>query len=190
MTENENLIKKQQAVADRALVMSYLIDPFAIVAGGAPRDWYFNKPAKDIDLFFSVKDHVQIHIINEMLKIAGFEVDSSKAADDLPDWYNHNPNIRAVFNAQIDDVDVQLILVKDSPFKVVNQFPLSICKAWYKNGQIQTDKDFNITVKHKSIFKTNTLYAQGNAYLKKVLDKFKDFQYYDNLGELLIAVYK
>ena len=48
-----NTIEQQKLVADKVLNQLYLICPEAIVAGGAPRDWYLGKPANDIDVYFS-----------------------------------------------------------------------------------------------------------------------------------------
>jgi hypothetical protein len=184
----DKVINEQRAVADKALSMVYTIDPFAIVAGGAPRDWYLRRVATDIDLFFSVRDGVQIGIVHKILEKAGFSIFRVKTGEGLPEWYKINPKIKAVFESNIDGICVQIILVDKKTFDVVDEFPLSICKTWYKNGRIVLEQDFIRSIKRKVIYKTNNLYANGHVYLKKILAKFPDYRYYDSLEKLALDV--
>lgn len=181
---NENLIKHQKTVADEVLSRMEIIDPFCIVAGGAPRDWFHGRIATDIDLFFSVKQGVQIGVIINQLAKAGFIVTDTCWGQSIPEWYKLNPCVRAVFNTDVAGQKTQMILLSTSTFDVVDQFPLSICKAWYKRGNLRTTKDFDRTVKHKAIYKTSELYANGHVYLQKILAKFPDYDYYDSVSKL------
>lgn len=179
------LIGLQKQVADTALDMMYLIDPYCIVAGGAPRDWYFGKEAADIDLFFHCPQASTQATMEEMLLRAGFKVTSTKTGDDIPDWYKKNPYLKTVYETEAFGVKVQLLrMSKQTWDSVIDKFPLSICKAWYKNGKAHYEKDFLRSVEFEAIYKTNTIYNNEHQYIQKVLAKFPQYKYYENLESL------
>lgn len=177
----EALITKQKAVADRILDKLFPICPFAIVAGGAPRDWHFGKPAADIDVFFySPVD--QLIIVSEMLRHVGINIDNApRTADNLPEWYKLNPNLKAVFETNVDGVNVQIMLmIGKTQDTVVPEFPFSICKAWYKHGSIQLDAEFKKCERHKIVVQTNKLYSDEHKYVQKMKNKFPDWEFFSN----------
>jgi len=47
-----SLIEQQRQSANAVLDKLRCLDSRAIIAGGAPRDWYFSKLANDIDIFY------------------------------------------------------------------------------------------------------------------------------------------
>ena len=55
----DSRIRYQLQVADLALTLAESIDPSAVIAGGAPRDWAFKRAANDIDIFLSVSPNVR-----------------------------------------------------------------------------------------------------------------------------------
>jgi hypothetical protein len=179
-----NTIEKQQQVANRALDLMYLIDPYSIVAGGAVRDWYFDKEASDIDLFFYCPQASTVETMNKMLKQAGFLISSVKDGEHIPEWYKKNPYLKAVYEASINGVKVQLMrMSKPTLNSVIDKFPLSICKAWWKNSKAHYEKDFLRSVKFKAIYKTNDIYNNEHQYIQKILAKFPEMKYYDSFDE-------
>lgn len=178
-------IEKQKKVADNVLDKLKHFDPTAIVAGGAPRDWYFGKEASDIDVFFYVRGDLPTSWISDILEEMGFVTHRVNTGEGLPDIYKKNPHLRAVFDCTVDGVDVQLLLMHKPTFvSVIPEFPLNICGAWYKYGEIRTTKGFDRAVKHKAIVKVNTLYANEDAYIQKIKSKFPDFKYYPSYEKL------
>lgn len=182
-------IAKQKRVADSCLQRLLPIDPNAIVAGGAPRDWYFSKEASDIDLFL-YHSVASTTCMKRMLEELGFEITEVKHGHNIPEWYKLNPNLNAVFETVVNSQKVQIMLMKDITFKsVIPEFPLSICKIWYKNGSIRTEKEFDVSVKLKAIFKTNSIYGEDHVYLKKILDKFPEYTYYNSFENLKTKIF-
>ena len=183
-------VAMQKAVADECLSMIELIDPTAIVAGGAPRDWYFGKEASDIDIFFYSrpdisKTAISLHLERigfKDLKIVQFTGDESFHMDS---WYARNHLLRQVWDTVFDGVNVQLVLMK-SPTResVVPKFPLNICRIWYKDGKINLTPDFERAVNWKSIVKCDELYADSRKYLQKIKSKFPDFRFYNSYEDL------
>jgi hypothetical protein len=172
------LIAKQKAVADKILDKLFPIDPFAICAGGAPRDWHFGKPATDIDIFFHTSVD-QLTIVEEMLKHVGIKLDGVRHAESLPEWYKLNPALKCVYECTVDGVSVQLMFMNaKTQDAVVPQFPFSICKAWYKHGKITLDSDFKKCEKHKIVVQTNNLYSDEHKYVQKIKAKFPDYEFF------------
>lgn len=174
-------VEKQKLVANAVLDMLRTVDPSAIVAGGAPRDWWFNKPATDIDVFFYFRHDLHLGYITRVLYECGFDILYSKDDSNLPEWYKKNPNLRAVFGTRVDGVEVQLILLRNPTFGVVGTFPMSICQIWYKNGEIRTTNSFIKSVEEKVLIKTNHVYSNGDKYIQKIREKFPTYKYYDSL---------
>lgn len=176
----EALITKQKVVADKILDKLFPIDPFAIVAGGAPRDWHFGKPATDIDVFFHTNVR-QITIVEQMLKHVGIEISQSRTADNLPEWYKLNPNLLYVYETVVDGVTVQIMLMNAHTHdSVIPQFPFTICKAWYKHGRIELDREFKKCERHKIVVQTNKLYSDEHKYVQKMKGKFPEWEFFDN----------
>ena len=175
-------IEEQKKIADEVLDRLYVLDPYAIVAGGAPRDWYFEKEANDIDVFFYLPKRYTCDVRDKLMDKLGFDMERIGPEEDgFSEGYKINPHIYAVYNVKGYSTPVQLIQMNSPTWdSVIPQFPLSICKAFYKNGKIRQDKDFQISVKHKVIYKTNDLYANGNAYLEKILKRFPDYIKFDD----------
>ncbi len=179
-----NTIEKQKEAANRALDMMYLIDPYSIVAGGAVREWYFGKEASDIDLFFYCPQASTISCMHDMLVAAGFEITEIKLGGKIPEGYKKNPYLKAVYETSIDGVKVQLMrMSKPTWNSVIAKFPLSICKAWWKNDKAHYEKDFLRSVKFKAIYKTNDIYNNEHQYIQKILAKFPEMTYYDSFDE-------
>src|SRR5690606_9292813 len=107
---------------------------------------------------------------------------SSGFVDEISDSeYKKNPDLHRVLETEIDGVKVQLMQMEKPTWGcVVDHFPLSICKAWYKKGTCRYEPEFIKTVDKKIIVKTSSLYANGDKYIRKVRDKFPDFKYYES----------
>lgn len=177
-------IEHQKFVADTFLDKMFPIDPYCIVAGGAPREWHFGKVASDIDLFFYT-GHRAMGCIDAMLKSVGVEYTDVQVGGAIPEWYKLNPHLKGVYNVVYQGVKIQLIRMdKHTHDCVIPNFPLSICHAWYKNYKIHLEKPFIRGEKFKAIYKTAEIYNDEHAYVQKILAKFPDWKYYQNIEAL------
>jgi hypothetical protein len=179
---NRILIKQQKQLADTILQKLEAADPDAICAGGAPRDWFFDKPARDIDIFmYQGSEYCTMNNIGRKLKACGFDVSMKGfSADEFTAVYQKNPDIRAVYNVNCSDgttttTPVQIIVMKKSTYSLLDSFPLSICKVWYKDGYVNTTTDFDITVASNVMFRTCKGYANSDEYIQKVQVKYPEF---------------
>lgn len=182
-------IELQKTIASEVLGIIEWIDPTAIIAGGAPRDWYFGNTATDIDVFFHFRNDLSTIRIEEILKSFGLNVCRTNDGNGLPDIYKKNPMLRCVYDLEYGGEQIQLLLMLEPTFySVIKHFPLNICKVWYKHNTIETTQDFLRSVKHKAIVKVNSLYANGDKYVQKIKAKFPDFKYYESYEKLALEL--
>lgn len=177
-------IEEQKKIASEILDKLFIIDPYAIVAGGAPRDWYFGKEANDIDVFLYINNKYTTDIRDKLIERLGFSLQKVGDTAELKALgYHTNPNILSVYNVLGYGTPVQLILMNAPTWDcVIDQFPLSICKAWYKSEKkgVVIHKDFQDSVKYGVLFKTNELYANADKYLMKIRSRFPGYKYYSS----------
>jgi hypothetical protein len=170
-------LSNQIATADWILTKIEKIDPFAIIAGGAPRDWEHGMMARDVDIFLNVPNSWTISVIARQLNNVCDIRPSAFKGEERMQWYEKNPDIRAVFDWQHLGVDFQFIIVNKPVFDYHQNFPLSICQIMRKNFKNYVTTDFNASKNTKEIYITNKLYNNADAYVTKVLSKYKDMGY-------------
>ncbi len=189
MASISSLIVWQKCVADSLLARLEAIDPHCIIAGGAPRDWYLGRLAKDLDIYLYVPQNSLLrHFKTQLAAIGITEIEQSTlSADDAR--YISNPLVRWVLNYEENGENIQLIVMKESTYtSVVQHFPLSICKVWYKGGKIiPYSRQFTETTDRKAIVKTGTEYSSDGWYIDKIRDKFPEFTYYESMMEFAVA---
>lgn len=171
-------IAVQKLVADKVLEKLELLDYRCIVAGGAARDWYLGKPATDLDVFLYAPQFTSASIRVETLNRLGFNITNSYENWKVNEIYKHNEYVAQLYNCVVDEEKVQIIFMsKPTYISVVDTFPLSISKAWYKNKTIKFSKEFEQSIKYKIIWKTVDSYSNTNKYILKILTKFSDYRY-------------
>lgn len=173
---NTNL-SNQIATADWILTKIEKIDPFAIIAGGAPRDWEHGIVARDVDIFLNVPNSWTIDVMARQSNNVCDIRPSAFKGEERMQWYEKNPDIRAVFDWHHLGVDFQFIIVNKPVFDYHQNFPLSICQIMRKNFKNYVTTDFNASKNTKQIYITNKLYNNADAYVTKVLSKYKDMGY-------------
>ena len=142
-------IERQKELADNLIYKLRAIDPTCIVAGGAPRDWYFGNTATDIDIYVHCNGSPKHQ--SARLKALGFDCKRlGKDTDESNIIYLQNPNIMGVFDITGLEFKVQVIFLSISTFKLLDTFSLSICKSWYTPERgIGLDTDFKLTEKQR-----------------------------------------
>jgi hypothetical protein len=184
-----SIIKLQQAYADQILAMIERLDPFAIIAGGAPRDWYLEREATDLDVYFHPNPNWDKHTLKEQLKVVGFNLDGGGNYEDFQyedfqankSKYGKNEYIKSMYNPNNTAMKVQLMAMSEPTFKsVLPKFPLNLCLAWYKNCKVHTETLFELGVSEKVIICTNSDYLNNDPYIIKIVDRFPEYKYFVN----------
>lgn len=183
-------IMDQMKYADAALYRIQIIDPKARVAGGAPRNWALDLEANDIDIFMkcprSQQTMTDLQQTLRKLIPGDWESIEPPTINDSSE-YKMNSDVEDVFELEAgqERPKIQVIRLSTSTTCLFENFPLSISKIWYHNGEIHTTKDFDISVKHKVIYKTMEEYSDTHPYIKKVRDAFSDYRYFSSKIEFL-----
>ena len=173
-------IDNQKSVADIVLSKLELLDRNCIIAGGAPRDWYLGNLATDIDVYLydSRTTYVYAEQRTNLLSELGFNIQCKHEDWKLPELYQSNHHIKHLYTCELLGKKVQILFVKKPTFtSVVDTFPISISKIWYKNKKIRTTPDFKDSVKYKILWKTVDSYKEDNKYIAKIKAKFSDYLY-------------
>lgn len=174
-----SIVKAQQEYANSLFKKMMVVDPNCILAGGAPRDWFFEKGAKDLD-FYIYQPILTCGQRVIQLNNAGFEVENV-GEDEPVSNYKNNKNIMNVFNVKGADFPVQIISLRIPAFEIVDTFPVSISKIWYRpDCNVRPTDDFILGNRMKSIFVTNEAYGRNGRYIQKIKDKFKEYKFYDS----------
>lgn len=191
-------VNEQMTVAREVLDKIRTLDKKALVAGGAPRDWFCGKAAKDIDIFYwlpTYNDHAaslnsnveQLKALFEgsiELKILGIDTIGAKVFHNIPaaevveDYnnYQRNPDILHVFEFEYKGQTIQLISLATRGVNV-EDFAYNICQAWWDGVKIEYTELFKVGMDKKILIETGQLYANSEAYKRKMREKFSGFTY-------------
>ena len=185
-----SLIEQQKQSSKVVLDKLRCLDNRAIIAGGAPRDWYFSKLANDIDIFYYHEqgkwclDNIgkQIKILQILLgvedvTVLGFNPDRDNI-EPTEDYNNYikNPDIVNVFECMIDGLKFQFIQLRKQNLNV-SKFAYNMCQAWSDGVNIWTTDLFDVGVKKELLIETGELYSNTNKFKQKMIDKFPNYTY-------------
>lgn len=154
-----------------ALFKQDVVDPE--VAGGAPRDWFFNKLSKDIDIF--VNHSTDMNSLLQKLKNNTFvDFDKYVTTEELPENYR-SIYISSVISFKFKGKDFQIIQkALGCNLSAYKYFPASICCITYKNFTLFPSKIFLNGLKHAEIYMQEDL---SENFRRKILMKFPRFRW-------------
>lgn len=160
-------IQQQKDIADKILDKLRIISPYAILAGGAPRDWYFGKEARDFDFYFYSPADTQNAVHGQFRKALDVDVQFKQFNDQM--LYTHMGCIRRILECEIDGIKCQFMQLNEpkQEFKVVDKMSCSICKAWYLGRDVELHKDFKLSVATKTVFLSDG-YNWSDPHPKKI----------------------
>lgn len=156
-------IEQQKATAQSVYEKLKVIDPYCVLAGGAPRDWYFGNECNDLD-FYYVSTATTINACRNQLQGVFKEVEiktlseiheKSSGKRKMSNLYQKMPSLIRVWQCKIAGMEVQFIQLAElgSQFKVIGCMDVSICKIWADvNMNIRLTEAFKKTLASKSMF--------------------------------------
>lgn len=181
-------IEEQKAIADNVLGKLEAVDPYCILAGGAPMDWYLGRPAKDLDIYFySAADKRTTGAVNRQLKSALGDLYKPKSVKEMKkcrgddDVYKHMKYLRRIVDIEVDGMPVQLIEMVEPTFtSVVPEFASDAVKCWYTgDGNISGTDCFYIAHSLRFINLCNG-YTSDNKYIAKLKNKLPRYMVTNN----------
>lgn len=147
-----------------------IIDPHAVIAGGAARDWYFGNDARDIDIYYRGIKGLSCPGRVSQLAVLGFDgVKHLTGGEEYNDAMN---SFLWAYEWRGDDIVVNFIAVTCFPENVIDEFTCNICQAYAApsiNGCFIYGSE-----KFKQAIDTNTIVCAKKDYphTKKMVERF------------------
>lgn len=169
-------IPQQRLVADSILAKLETIDPHAMLAGGAPRDWSFGYEATDLDFYIHLTTMSIADLHKELFDIGLLQNALYPNDFEIVENYKQASAVRWVVTVGYESQKVQIVVMHHPIAEsVLQHFSLSICKIWYKNQTIHTTPEFLKTIEEKVIRQVQP--AFNDNYIEKILAKFPDYTF-------------
>lgn len=204
-SENKGIIKKQKAIGAELLKKLRVISCSAILAGGAPRNWYYNRPANDLDFFVEAPKATGVIQLMESLKVLGVTDMFNMATHKAPGVQKENQgaptdhtydermsDIHAVIEGQYEGQTVQVIFTKVPTYGYIEEhFDTSINMVWcdldyHGELSIRETAPWRATLETGVIFVYDNQNAYHNNHLEKVAGYFPDapMAHYRHIGAI------
>lgn len=155
------------------LLKDKLVSP--VVAGGAPRDWFFNHTAKDIDIFVNPQNLT--NLLRDLTEILNVPL-ISKTTEELPEHYRSD-YITAVITFKYNNIEFQII-IKNNTNDVLKDFPCSLSCISYSDFNIKPTQIFLNSIRNGVLYFKNTCNQKYERKMIKLFPTYK-IQYRVNL---------
>lgn len=169
-------IEQQKEMAKHVYAKLKLADPDCILAGGAPRDWYFNTPCNDLDFYFCSTTRT-MGATRKQLEMLGFEGVRHVSDPFTSELYKSMEGLVRIWEWEYQGMTVQFIQLSEPKHRwsVVDNMDISICKAYCLNDTdltIRLHKDFKLTVASGVMFLKDG-YDWSQKHATKMKERFK-----------------
>ena len=195
------MIEHQKVVAKSVLKKLQTLDLYAVLAGGACRDWLLDIEATDLDFYLYYNPNYPASALKGVLGGLFGDIDITEIERKPNEWYDNldedkrksfekevlskhgfrytsDISISNVFEFTIDGVKCQVIFKNDLvyPENLIGNFCFDICQAYTLNiDEIKTTPEFDKAIENKVIQITGKFYSQKDTYIKKIKSKFPDY---------------
>ena len=153
-----SVIKEQKRIANKIIRKLSQLDCRFILAGGAPRDWFFKRSANDLDFWIkeSSFDTSKLEGIIENLSDEK-KLNKTYGNFENPIMYRTGrytciDGICKTYECVIDGLPVQFIIMNCDTEDVINTFGSSICMFWYDQKKIYSDRRAKFSILTKTIY--------------------------------------
>ena len=168
-------IDKQKLIAKNVYDKLCLADPDCLLAGGAPRDWYFGEPCNDLDFYFC-STACTMGSTKRQLENIGFEGVKHISDPFTSELYKSMEGLVRIWECLVDGMKVQLIQLANSAhrWRVVDNMDISVCKAYCRQSDmsIVLNRDFKLTVASGIMF-LKAGYTWDQKHALKMQERFK-----------------
>lgn len=144
-------IINQKEVAKKVFESLTKVDPNCILAGGAPRDWYYGKEARDLDFYFCSSAR-KVKEVLDQLKMCGIpdnvSPNSCLSYTNENSIYSRMEGIKRIYNVDVDGQKVQLIMMRTcrDRWNCVKEMDVSICQIYCaKDLKLHREENFILT---------------------------------------------
>lgn len=176
MNYNFGTTQYQRSIAKDLLSQISIVDPSAILAGGAVRDWYLGAPAKDLDIYVRCPNHQTYDDKVDMLSKIGIgnvtPLSKNSAAN-----YTSLPGLLSVFEGDYCGMSVNIMFMNTYSYgeNIIKEFDCSICECFMnKDGEYFYSNNFLKTIESKVIF-VNERYTGNEQHVIKMAERFPEY---------------
>ncbi len=180
-------INKQQDIAREVLHKLEATDPNCILAGGAPREWWFGKEANDLDFYVFWGENTTCSEDKLRLERLGFEGYRHMGRKPLQALYGSMKELRRVWEMDYKGETVQVMVMSQPTFSsVIERFGCSVSRIWWKGDNLHPTVDFLISHALEINFIRDD-YNASEDYVKKMQERYPE---YEQEGEWNFDQYK
>lgn len=173
--ESSKVISEQRDIAVKVLEKLSLVDPNAVLAGGAVRDWRFNLPATDLDFYLRTPNHYSIPLQKELLAKVGFISVNEVSASD-PKYQCMN-NIERVYEADFGDQKCNIMVMTSRSWSWWYDFSNSLSEGFMgANGVACYTAAFEKSLLDKKVL-VKAGYQEDHPHILKIKHKFPSFTF-------------
>lgn len=167
-------LDNQKQIAKEVLHLLEAADPNCILAGGAPRDWWFGNIARDLDFYVYFGENTTCGEDKIRFKRLGLNVDKMSSNKHSLE-YGSIPELHRVFEGNFKGETIQIMVMNKPTFGcVVDRFGCSVSKVWWKGSNIRPTLQFLVS----HVMKVNFLeenYNSKETYVKKMSEKYPEY---------------
>lgn len=156
--------------------------PSAIIAGGALRDIFFNKPVKDVDIFVELdRDTINTdtfleEVANTLESVLEEDSDVKLIAASTYSGTDLDRDILCIFNIVVNSKTYDIIFIARGSVPAVEKFDVNICQIYYDGYKVITTSAFDDCVETKTIKVLNVNRKdRGRKRLERMQAKFPEF---------------
>lgn len=137
----DTVIEHQKRVAYKVLDKLRLIDPEAVVVGGAPRNWYFGKPANDVDIYLRWQEDIHYPETGIMRRLSSLL--EAKVLHKSPQEDYDSAYLKAVFEFNLEGINFDVMYIRQdiTPASVYDFFDSSICQIFWNDYERSNEID-------------------------------------------------
>lgn len=169
-----NTIENQKEIAKEVLTKLQACDPHCVLAGGAPRNWFFNKEANDLDFYIYLK-HETIGANKLRFKSIGLELKQMEFEELKNSSYKFMQHLFRVYEGTYKGESVQVMVMHEPTFdSVVNDFGVSICEFWWNGSEVKATKQALTGILTKKLFYKND-YSAKETHVEKMVYYFSEY---------------
>lgn len=170
-------IPKQKKIAETVYRLLKLDFEDVNLLGGAPRDWYINKNASDLDFFIcepNVSQQDLIQGLKDLFHTEVWEISAPQYMSFVP-----NPDILGICWFMIKYQTVQVINIRRPTCNYFENFPLNLsqCKWDFDSGVVVGTEDFYDGHARREIKVCDILYGLADKYKEKIVSKYYQWGY-------------
>lgn len=169
-------MKTQIEIAEDLLGKFKIVDPFAMLAGGAVRDWRMNIEAKDLDIYLRLPNH-NTEILREYLLDSVGIKSLSKMEKSTGNNYAKLPNLEYVYAGTYQDMPVNIMVMAKGVYEeVTKDFDIALCQCYYDGQNYHYSVDFETAITTGFVL-VHSKYNGKEPHMKKMMDRFPQFKF-------------